>query len=142
MAKPMYRLSVVPALHPQNDRAVADGLGESPGVYARQHLRAEHRELPGLHPCSLTDDPSRGCAPPIARVDHSAQRLGALCIRAEQSVDLIEEQRRLVLPNLAKQGGLCRAGRVPGSPHEESRSEEHTSELQSQFHLVCRLLLE
>src|SRR5689334_24527820 len=25
---------------------------------------------------------------------------------------------------------------------EEARSEEHTSELQSQFHLVCRLLLE
>src|SRR5438309_8565372 len=25
---------------------------------------------------------------------------------------------------------------------EKSRSEEHTSELQSQFHLVCRLLLE
>src|SRR5438309_6786605 len=25
---------------------------------------------------------------------------------------------------------------------EELRSEEHTSELQSQFHLVCRLLLE
>src|SRR5689334_25190117 len=45
----------------------------------------------------------------------------------------------------------------PGPPNEEgyaaarscrlnsatgSRSEEHTSELQSQFHLVCRLLLE
>src|SRR5438309_11038316 len=28
--------------------------------------------------------------------------------------------------------------RAPG----HSRSEEHTSELQSQFHLVCRLLLE
>src|SRR6266481_9836417 len=26
--------------------------------------------------------------------------------------------------------------------HHGSRSEEHTSELQSQFHLVCRLLLE
>src|SRR5438309_3024593 len=25
---------------------------------------------------------------------------------------------------------------------QEDRSEEHTSELQSQFHLVCRLLLE
>src|SRR5438309_12056426 len=25
---------------------------------------------------------------------------------------------------------------------DEKRSEEHTSELQSQFHLVCRLLLE
>src|SRR5438309_9125996 len=29
---------------------------------------------------------------------------------------------------------------VPG--HRVVRSEEHTSELQSQFHLVCRLLLE
>src|SRR2546422_5818320 len=26
--------------------------------------------------------------------------------------------------------------------HEDSRSEEHTSELQSRLHLVCRLLLE
>src|SRR3989338_187948 len=31
---------------------------------------------------------------------------------------------------------LCRHG------ENRSRSEEHTSELQSQFHLVCRLLLE
>src|SRR5689334_24749239 len=31
------------------------------------------------------------------------------------------------------------AGRVVG---DHQRSEEHTSELQSQFHLVCRLLLE
>src|SRR5712692_8058791 len=28
------------------------------------------------------------------------------------------------------------------SPGAKGRSEEHTSELQSQFHLVCRLLLE
>src|SRR6266568_8989923 len=28
------------------------------------------------------------------------------------------------------------------SPSGRTRSEEHTSELQSQFHLVCRLLLE
>src|SRR6266481_10167602 len=28
------------------------------------------------------------------------------------------------------------------SPRPPARSEEHTSELQSQFHLVCRLLLE
>src|SRR2546422_10722337 len=27
-------------------------------------------------------------------------------------------------------------------PHPEVRSEEHTSELQSRLHLVCRLLLE
>src|SRR5689334_23889519 len=29
-----------------------------------------------------------------------------------------------------------------GKEHRGSRSEEHTSELQSQFHLVCHLLLE
>src|SRR5689334_23974272 len=34
--------------------------------------------------------------------------------------------------------GGCREA-LPGRPR---RSEEHTSELQSQFHLVCRLLLE
>src|SRR5689334_24624872 len=32
----------------------------------------------------------------------------------------------------------CRERRTPSG----ARSEEHTSELQSQFHLVCRLLLE
>src|SRR2546429_8302319 len=31
---------------------------------------------------------------------------------------------------------------LPASSREESRSEEHTSELQSRLHLVCRLLLE
>src|SRR3989449_5386970 len=34
---------------------------------------------------------------------------------------------------------LARVGFVPEQPH---RSEEHTSELQSRLHLVCRLLLE
>src|SRR5689334_24730388 len=33
-------------------------------------------------------------------------------------------------------------GCVLGELHALPRSEEHTSELQSQFHLVCRLLLE
>src|SRR2546430_8785099 len=32
--------------------------------------------------------------------------------------------------------------REPRAPFEELRSEEHTSELQSQSNLVCRLLLE
>src|SRR5207248_11071501 len=34
----------------------------------------------------------------------------------------------------------CTTGRCPGTPG--SRSEEHTSELQSPYDLVCRLLLE
>src|SRR5689334_25380648 len=45
--------------------------------------------------------------------------------------------RKGVRPRAAQ--GLTRAGRGCGL---HARSEEHTSELQSQFHLVCRLLLE
>src|SRR2546430_10360189 len=38
---------------------------------------------------------------------------------------------------------LCQAPCAPHAHHEDySRSEEHTSELQSQSNLVCRLLLE
>src|SRR2546428_3628541 len=42
-------------------------------------------------------------------------------------------------------GGSRRLAREPGSalgPADRSRSEEHTSELQSRSDLVCRLLLE
>src|SRR5690625_5527144 len=34
------------------------------------------------------------------------------------------------------------ASQVAGTAKEDARSEEHTSELQSRGHLVCRLLLE
>src|SRR2546430_15656613 len=34
------------------------------------------------------------------------------------------------------------SGHLPGEPPGRGRSEEHTSELQSQSNLVCRLLLE
>src|SRR2546429_6853126 len=47
---------------------------------------------------------------------------------------------------IAKEKGLVRAERTSKSATEhvlvEDRSEEHTSELQSRLHLVCRLLLE
>src|SRR2546422_1156654 len=42
---------------------------------------------------------------------------------------------RQVAPFIARRGGEC------AGPFGE-RSEEHTSELQSRLHLVCRLLLE
>src|SRR2546427_3179234 len=37
---------------------------------------------------------------------------------------------------------LLRLGRLDAAPARRKRSEEHTSELQSQSNLVCRLLLE
>src|SRR2546422_1785113 len=39
-------------------------------------------------------------------------------------------------------GGSYPPRRSPDPDHEVPRSEEHTSELQSRLHLVCRLLLE
>src|SRR5690348_18217085 len=39
-------------------------------------------------------------------------------------------------------GGSTRACSCSGNPPPPTRSEEHTSELQSPVHLVCRLLLE
>src|SRR6267143_7163856 len=38
--------------------------------------------------------------------------------------------------------GAAGRGSAPSSCPTSRRSEEHTSELQSQFHIVCRLLLE
>src|SRR5256884_6292201 len=54
------------------------------------------------------------------------------------------------LGSILEQAGTARSGVLtptPGNPRslmweERTRSEEHTSELQSRLHLVCRLLLE
>src|SRR2546430_9812845 len=48
-------------------------------------------------------------------------------------------------PGLAERHSRCRVGAVVGvaaGVGGDARSEEHTSELQSQSNLVCRLLLE
>src|SRR2546422_7262594 len=44
-------------------------------------------------------------------------------------------------PPRRRQCSSCTSSR-PKRPTPRSRSEEHTSELQSRLHLVCRLLLE
>src|SRR5689334_23704781 len=52
--------------------------------------------------------------------------------------------RSVIDPTVSGAVGLRYATYVGGSGFDAvtNRSEEHTSELQSQFHLVCRLLLE
>src|SRR2546422_5130470 len=47
-----------------------------------------------------------------------------------------------ILGGLAPRVRRRRAGRGCADRLESARSEEHTSELQSRLHLVCRLLLE
>src|SRR5258707_4074504 len=49
-------------------------------------------------------------------------------------------RKELLLPAVEVRGAAARPHR--GAPYFDSRSEEHTSELQSRQYLVCRLLLE
>src|SRR2546422_3228401 len=53
----------------------------------------------------------------------------------------VDAARARPAPAVAAGAGLARAASTAGST-TSPRSEEHTSELQSRLHLVCRLLLE
>src|SRR2546429_4125766 len=52
------------------------------------------------------------------------------------------EHARLLLPVRHERAALRLLECDPAHDREAVRSEEHTSELQSRLHLVCRLLLE
>src|SRR2546422_7122873 len=61
-------------------------------------------------------------------------RLRAGEVRASKSVG--------IMPDFAAVSMPWRVNVVVRQPPLDTRSEEHTSELQSRLHLVCRLLLE
>src|SRR2546422_8258297 len=66
-------------------------------------------------------------------------------VRIEPAGGRLAHQRALWLPRRRRQDLLIRSVFAQDSArnfHEHHRSEEHTSELQSRLHLVCRLLLE
>src|SRR5207244_13018639 len=63
-----------------------------------------------------------------------AEAMGATGVRVEDPADVAEAVRHVLSCEGPAVHGLGNVGRV--------RSEEHTSELQSPDHLVCRLLLE
>src|SRR2546422_1776801 len=58
--------------------------------------------------------------------------------RTEYDLEMLQE---LGFCNGIENYSRIMEGRAPGT-HPFTRSEEHTSELQSRLHLVCRLLLE
>src|SRR5258708_11767275 len=69
--------------------------------------------------------------------------------RSPQRLDQLDERERMPRPDRDRANAEVRAARVaparePGRGlfERDDRSEEHTSELQSPDHLVCRLLLE
>src|SRR5258708_18616879 len=70
--------------------------------------------------------PPRSTLFPYTTLFRSRRRPRAARVRPDHAADQVDER------------GLARAVR----PDDARRSEEHTSELQSPDHLVCRLLLE
>src|SRR3989442_10539155 len=85
-------------------------------------------------------------APPLERIDLRIQA-GRIVemgrgLRGRESDRVIDAADGIVIPGLvnahAHTHETFNRGGVPAAP----RSEEHTSELQSRPHLVCRLLLE
>src|SRR5438309_4244910 len=75
--------------------------------------------------------PPRSTLFPYTTLFRSLEDNGFVEERVDRMIYSIDDKR--FLPDRYVEG-TC--------PHCGFRSEEHTSELQSQFHLVCRLLLE
>src|SRR3989442_6877239 len=66
-----------------------------------------------------------------------------MAVRGESDrAALIGPQNRDAVPRQPLQHLGRRMAVMIAAPHADHRSEEHTSELQSRPHLVCRLLLE
>src|SRR2546422_6426018 len=66
------------------------------------------------------------------------EQLDFQTIRQRVDAFLADESIKLQYQELSDRGAMLQHKQQTGMP----RSEEHTSELQSRLHLVCRLLLE
>src|SRR5216684_6458316 len=86
----------------------------------------------------------------VRRFDHVSSRFGMRRLaghrQLHRGVDLVAPSGSWVVA--AREGRVAEAGRARACGwyvtvvHANARSEEHTSELQSRLHLVCRPLLE
>src|SRR3989449_4114848 len=96
-------------------------------------------------------DPPRLGMPPavlaLPRKAHGAHGLGRTAAARSRDSSDCDRQAGFALPQRARchfTRSLLAHRAAPGErigAHAEQRSEEHTSELQSRLHLVCRLLL-
>src|SRR5689334_11832801 len=80
--------------------------------------------------------------PPGIGKTHFARKLAELLGTGMNLVPMSSMTAGWLLSGASSQGKGAKPGKVFEALIEGQRSEEHTSELQSQFHLVCRLLLE
>src|SRR2546427_5757846 len=74
----------------------------------------------------------------VGQTDRGPEPLHGDGLRGYRRRDALQRQRAVALDADGHHGGERAGGEEQGA----ERSEEHTSELQSQSNLVCRLLLE
>src|SRR5437762_5499453 len=74
-----------------------------------------------------------------ARVQHHVERMVDVIASAALAQLPLEF---LIAPGGTAHSSISRPSQATSTPRRASRSEEHTSELQSPMYLVCRLLLE
>src|SRR5699024_8776080 len=128
-------------------RRDARGLLPAYAAYLREQLRMVFEHVEGLFPESVHDE--RGCCRAYA-LDGAAREVGVDGLRRTGQAALgvlgpeLAAVARVGHPFPEGVQLLARAGRGQSSDDGgySARSEEHTSELQSRFELVCRLLLE
>src|SRR2546429_4607691 len=84
--------------------------------------------------------PPRSTLFPYTTLFRSRRRIGKRIVLERAEDEAIERRRGAVHAGLAEQNDVA-AGKIHVFVGRV-RSEEHTSELQSRLHLVCRLLLE
>src|SRR5207249_7053058 len=130
---------------------VAAPYAKTPFAYGATALSAVRRELPIIHLASPERAASRRGAPRI--VEHPGAWSGRRAPRSPGAAEPARGWRRRSGRSPASAGARDRRGahaapllpryRGGAGPAESglARSEEHTSELQSRFDLVCRLLL-
>src|SRR5437762_7733032 len=86
---------------------------------------------------------SEATAPPPSAAPVASPSTGASPVKASPLARRLAEQHGVDLTRLQTAGGrIEKADVLAYVEREKSRSEEHTSELQSPMYLVCRLLLE
>src|SRR3989449_6330654 len=111
-------------------------LGGVPGVLPAEVLIIGGGTV-GAHAAKM----AAGLGAHVTLLDLSLDRLRYLADVLPPNVDLLYSNRHNLVEQLRKADLVVGAVLLPGAKAPK-RSEEHTSELQSRLHLVCRLLLE
>src|SRR5690625_6800605 len=92
--------------------------------------------------CDGKTDPEWIAMDLFSQAEHDEQAQSILVSPDGDFLDRVEQAMARLLPSLQRHAIARQSLAGRGALIKVARSEEHTSELQSRGHLVCRLLLE